>query len=147
ETEYERVDITNNLTAGTSAVAVAGGFNFANSDTTRADVYLQDEFALWDGRLTLIPGLRHSYYKITPYPDANSQIVPGAEPRQMEESDLQFKVGGILDVHGPYSVYASYSEGFKMPTAQQLYQSLNGLPFFALVPNPNLKPESVQNYE
>src|SRR5690606_26507905 len=88
ETEYERVDITNNLTAGTSAVAVAGGFNFANSATTRADVYLQDEFALWDGRLTLIPGLRHSYYKITPYPDANYQIVPGAEPRQMEESDL-----------------------------------------------------------
>lgn len=147
ETEYERVDITNNLTAGTSTTAVAGGFNFANSDTTRADVYLQDEFAVWGGRVTLIPGIRHSYYKITPYPDANYQIVPGAEPRQKEESDLQFKFGGIMDVYGPYSVYSSYSEGFKMPTAQQLYQSLNGLPFFALVPNPNLKPESVQNYE
>ena len=147
ETEYERVDITNNLTTGTSTTAVAGGFNFANSDTTRADVYLQDEFAVWDGRLTLIPGVRNSYYKITPHPDANYQIVPGAEPRQMEESDLQFKFGSIMDVYGPYSVYASYSEGFKMPTAQQLYQSLNSLPFFALVPNPNLKPESVRNYE
>lgn len=147
ETEYERVDITNNLTTNTSTTAVAGGFNFANSDTIRADFYLQDEIKLFRERLTLIPGVRNSYYKITPYTDANYQIVPGAEPREKEESDLQFKFGGILDVYGPYSVYASYSEGFKMPTAQQLYQSLNSLPFFALVPNPNLRPESVKNYE
>ncbi|WP_293340813.1 TonB-dependent hemoglobin/transferrin/lactoferrin family receptor [Parvibaculum sp.] len=147
ETEYERVDITNNLTANTTTVAVAGGFNFANADTTRADVYLQDEISLFDDRLTLVPGLRNSYYKITPHPDANYQIVPGAEPREKEESDLQFKFGSILDVWGPYSVYASYAEGFKMPTAQQLYQSLNSLPFFALVPNPNLRPESVKSYE
>ncbi|MEP2828116.1 TonB-dependent hemoglobin/transferrin/lactoferrin family receptor [Parvibaculum sp.] len=147
ETEYERVDITNNLTANTSTVAVAGGFNFANADTTRADVYLQDEIGFFGDRLTLIPGVRNSYYKITPHPDANYQIVPGAEPRQMEESDLQLKFGSVLDVWGPYSIYAGYSEGFKMPTAQQLYQSLNSLPFFALVPNPNLRPESVKSYE
>lgn len=147
ETEYERVDITNNLTTNTTTVAVAGGFNFANADTTRADVYLQDEITLFGERLTIIPGVRHSYYKITPHPDANYQIVPGSEPREKEESDLQLKFGSILDLWGPYSLYASYAEGFKMPTAQQLYQSLDSLPFFALVPNPNLRPESVKSYE
>lgn len=145
ETEYERVDITNNLTTGTSTTAVAGGFNFANSNTTRADVYIQDEIKLFDERLTLIPGLRHSYYKITPHPDANYQVpVGGSLPQEMNESDLQVKFGAILDVWGPYSVYGSYSEGFKMPTAQQLYQSN---PAFMLVANPDLKPESVDNYE
>ena len=34
-----------------------------------------------------------------------------------------------------------------MPTAQQLFQSLDSLPAFALVPNPNLEPESVDSYE
>ena len=34
-----------------------------------------------------------------------------------------------------------------MPTAQQLFQSLDALPSFALVPNPNLQPESVDSFE
>lgn len=124
ETDYFRRDITTNLTAGVTTVAVAGGFNFANAQTTRADVYLQDEITLFNDRLTLIPGARLSNYKIKPEPAAGYQIVPGAEPRTMKEHDLQLKFGSILDVWGPYSVYASYGEGFKMPTAQQLYQSL-----------------------
>ncbi|ABS64752.1 TonB-dependent receptor plug [Parvibaculum lavamentivorans DS-1] len=147
ETEYFRRDITNNLTTGTSTTAVAGGFNFADAETTRADIYVQDEIGLFGERLTLTPGARLSTYKITPDPGPGYQIVPGAEPREMEETDLQLKFGAIYDVWGPYSVYGAYGEGFKMPTAQQLYQSLNSLPFFALVPNPNLRPESVKNYE
>lgn len=145
ETKYERVDVTNNLTTGTSTTSVAGGFNFANSDTIRADFYLQDEIKFFEDRLTLILGLRHSYYKIKPDPDANYAVAPGGTaPQTMSESDLQLKFGALLDVWGPYSVYASYAEGFKMPTAQQLYQSN---PLFLLVSNPDLKPESVKSYE
>ncbi len=147
ETEYFRRDVTNNLTTGTSTTTIAGGFNFADAETTRADIYLQDEIDLLDDRLTITPGARLSTYKITPKPGPGYQFVPGAEPREMKETDLQLKFGAIYDVWGPYSVYGAYGEGFKMPTAQQLYQSLDGLPAFALVPNPNLRPESVRNYE
>lgn len=147
ETDYNRVDTTRNLTAGTETVVRAGGFNFADAETTRADVYIQDEISFLDGRFTLIPGVRAAYYEIDPSPDEDYEIVPGAEPGTIDETDIQLKIGGIYEFNDRYSAYAQYAEGFKMPTAQQLFQSLDSLPFFALVPNPDLQPESVENYE
>lgn len=46
------------------------------------------------------------------------------------------------------ALYASYGEGFKMPTSAQLFQSSTD-PFSgnAIIPNPGLRPESVENYE
>ncbi len=146
-TDYGRVDTTTNITAGTTTVARAGGFNFADATTTRADLYVQDEIGFFEGRLKLIPGARFAYYGIDPNTDADYELVPGAEPRKIQETDLQLKLGALFDITDTYSVYAGYSQGFKMPTAQQLFQSLDSLPSFALVPNPNLKPESVESYE
>jgi len=147
ETDYNRVDITRNLTTMTETVRRAGGFNFADAKTTRADVYIQNEMSLLDDRLDIVLGARQAHYKIDPTTDADYQLVPGAEPRVISESDFQAKAGMIFKLNDTFSVYGQYGQGFKMPTAQQLYQSLDSLPFFALIPNPNLTPESVQNYE
>ena len=147
ETEYEREDITTNLTTGAVTVTRAGGFNFANAETTRADIYLQDEISFFDGAFKIIPGVRGAYYKIDPDPDEDYQVAQGAEPRTIEEYDVQFKLGTIAELGGPWSVYANYGQGFKMPTAQQLFQSIDFSPAFALVPNPDLKPESVDSFE
>ncbi len=146
-TDYNREDITTNITAGTTTVSRAGGFNFADATTIRADAYLQDEIGFFGGRLKIVPGARLSYYSIDPKTDSDYQLVPGAEPRKITETDLQFKLGTIFEITDTYSVYGQYSQGFKMPTAQQLFQSLDSLPFFALVPNPDLKPESVDSFE
>jgi len=147
DTDFVRVDVTRNLTQGTETVSRAGGFNFANATTTRADVFVQDEISLLDDRLQIIPGVRIATYQIDPRPDADYEVAPGAEPRKLEETDTQFKLGAIFDINDTYSLYASVGEGFKMPTAQQLFQSIDSLPFFALIPNPNLKPESVESFE
>lgn len=147
KTEYEREDITTNLATGVATSRRAGGFNFANAETTRADIYLQDEISFFDGSFKIIPGVRGAYYKIDPDPDADYRVAQGAEPRTIEEYDVQFKLGTIAELGGPWSVYANYGQGFKMPTAQQLFQSIDSSPFFALVPNPNLKPESVDSFE
>lgn len=146
-TDYNRIDITRNLTAGTETIRRAGGFNFADATTTRADVYVQDEMSLLDDRLNIVVGARQAYYKLDPTIDADFQLVPGAEPRVISESDLQLKAGMIFKFNDTFSVYSQYGQGFKMPTAQQLFQSLDSLPFFALIPNPDLTPETVQNYE
>ena len=74
------------------------------------------------------------------------EIVPGKEPREIYESNISYKFGAIFKLTKVFSVYARYAEGFKMPTAEQLYTSLPGS-FFNLVPNPNLRPEKVQSYE
>lgn len=147
ETDFNRLDITRNLTQGTETIRRAAGFNFADATTTRADGYIQDEISMFDGVLKLIPGVRIAHYAINPKPDGDYQLVPGAEPRKITRTNTQFKVGAIVELTERFSVYARFAEGFKMPTAQQLFQSVDNLPFFALIPNPNLKPESVNSYE
>lgn len=145
-TDYERRDLNENLTLGTSSTRIAGGFNFANARTIRADVFLQDEISFLNRRIILTPGLRFSTYSIKPNLGEGYRIVPGREPKSQFEQNLSFQFGGIFKFDKEYSIYARYAEGFKMPTAQQLYTSLPGT-FFNLVPNPNLKPESVRSFE
>lgn len=146
KTNYEREDRLRNLSTGAVTVTRAGGFNFANAETTRADFFVQDEISLFTGRLQLLPGARLAHYRIEPNRDENYQIVPGKEPRKITATDLQFKLGATFHIDDHFSIYGQYAEGFKMPTAEQLYTSLPGT-FFDLIPAPDLEPEEVTNYE
>ena len=145
-TDYFRRDIVRNLTTNVVTETRAGGFNFANAMTTRMDGYIQDEIGLLGGRLTVTPGVRFANYTIDPKPNSDYRIIPGKEPRKLDSSRLIPQVGAVYRLDETYSVYARYAEGFKMPTSQQLFTSL---PFGNqnLVPNPDLRPESVRSYE
>ena len=145
-TDYERVDTVRNLTSGAVTVTRAGGFNFANATTIRADVYAQDQIELFDGRLEITPGVRVAYYNLDPRPDADYQVVVGSEPKQISNTQVLYALSADLNLTNELSVYAAFSQGFKMPTSEQLYTSLPGA-FFNLIPNPDLRPESVNNYE
>lgn len=146
ETDYERQDITTNLNTGARTVTRASGFNFANADTRRLDGFVQDEITLFGGRLTVVPGLRYATTRISPRPDADYKASPGAEPRTQEDGNLSLGLGAIWRLDEIFSLYANYGEGFKQPTAEQLYTSLPGTTF-NLVPNPSLRPEEVRSME
>ena len=148
-TDYYRQSTVTNLTTGSATTTIAGGFNFANATTSRADLYLQDEIRLLDGRWTITPGLRWANYRLTPRLGSGYQVVPGAEPRETTSSRLIPQIGTLFRLTDVYAVYARYGEGFKMPTAQQLYLSLPGGAGGggSLVPNPALRPESARSYE
>ncbi len=148
-TYYKRRDVTTNLTTGVVTNVIAGGFNFANARTWRVDGYIQDEIYLFDKSLVITPGVRLATYRILPKPGPGYQAVPGAEPHEIYKSDLAFKLAAVYHVDKTYSLYAQYGEGFKMPTAEQLYTSVPnaGGAGVDLVPNPSLKPESVKSYE
>ncbi|MGE0151562.1 MAG: TonB-dependent hemoglobin/transferrin/lactoferrin family receptor [Reyranellaceae bacterium] len=137
---YRRDDLTN-LTTGVTTTTVAGGFNFANFRTRRLDFYIQDEIDLFNGVVVITPGVRLATYRIKP---KTGEGYVGPDPKTLNETDLAAKLGVIVNLNDNYSLYAQYSEGFKMPTAEQLYTSV---PAFGLVNNPNLKPESVKSYE
>jgi hemoglobin/transferrin/lactoferrin receptor protein len=145
-TNYERRDVTTNLTTGAVTEARAGGFNFANAETTRADLFIQDEIKLFGDRLELIPGVRYATYKIVPHPDEDYQVVPGSEPKTTQSEALTAKIGATYSLTNHYAVYGQFAQGFKMPTAQQLYTSLPG-DAFNLLPAPDLQPEKVNSYE
>lgn len=144
--DYSRLDRQTDLSTGTTTETRGGGFNFANADTRRADFYLQDTIGFLGDSLEITPGIRYATYRIDPDPDSDYQIVEGAEPRLREDSALLKSLGALYRFDDTWSVWGKYGEGFKMPTAQQLYTSLPGS-FFDLTPAPDLEPEEVQNYE
>ncbi|NVD43166.1 TonB-dependent hemoglobin/transferrin/lactoferrin family receptor [Ensifer sp. HO-A22] len=146
--DYAGINSTYNSLTGTTTTAINQGFSFPRVDTERADFYLEDNIEFLDGRLTVNPGVRLAYYSIDPTGDASYPGLPGFRPQKQENTELLKRVGAVYKFDDTYSAYASYGEGFKMPTSAQLFQSSTD-PFTgsSLVPNPNLKPESVDSYE
>ncbi|UXN02458.1 TonB-dependent hemoglobin/transferrin/lactoferrin family receptor [Bartonella sp. HY406] len=145
---YKGTNQTFNSLTGLTVTQTNQGFSFPKVDTQRADIYLQDEISLLEGRLIVTPGLRLAHYEIDPTGDKNYPGLPGYAPQEHKKSELIKRLGGIFHFDETYSAYASYGEGFKMPTSQQLFQSSND-PFSgsSIIPNANLKPEYVKNYE
>ncbi|WP_323038341.1 TonB-dependent hemoglobin/transferrin/lactoferrin family receptor [Gemmobacter sp.] len=143
-TDFQRRDVTTDVTTGTVTEARAGGFNFANASTRRADLYVQDRITLMGGKLEITPGLRYATYRMSPRPDADYAAVPGSEPAVRSKEQLLKSLGTIYRFGNGWQVWAHYGEGFKMPTAEQLYVSN---PSFNLIPNPDLIPEEVQSIE
>lgn len=149
-TTYDGYNVTENLTLGTTTTSLNQGFNFPRVDTVRADIYVQDEIRMLDDRLTLTPGLRLATYSLDPTGDEDYVPFPGFEPEKQESIRLIKKLGATYELDENYSVYASYGEGFKMPTSQQLFVSssvIGSTSLVEVIPNPDLRPESVQSYE
>ncbi|WP_457588322.1 TonB-dependent hemoglobin/transferrin/lactoferrin family receptor [Ensifer canadensis] len=146
--DYAGINTTYNSLTGTTTTAINQGFSFPRVDTERADFYLEDSIAFLDGQLTVNPGVRLAHYSIDPTGDASYPGLPGFRPQKQENTELLKRVGAIYKFDDTYSAYASYGEGFKMPTSAQLFQSSVDLfTGSSLVPNPDLKPESVDSYE
>lgn len=150
KTTYEGTDITNNLTDGSSVTGHNKGFNFPRVNTTRADLFLQDEIKLLDERWTITPGLRLASYSIDPSKDENYVPLPGYEPHKINTTRLIKRLSTTYKLSDTYSLYGSYGEGFKMPTSQQLFissLSIGSTGMVEVIPNPDLKPEFVRSYE
>lgn len=149
ETDYQRRDILTNLATGVSTTTNAGGFNFANATTKRIDGFIQDEIGFFNNRWVLSPGLRYATYELNPRPDQYYVARTSKEPRDISSEKLVKQLGSVFKLDERLSVVARYAEGFKMPTAQQLFTSLpgGGGGNSDLIPNPDLKPEQVKSYE
>jgi hemoglobin/transferrin/lactoferrin receptor protein len=144
QSHYEGTTGTTPSNTGVTTTTYNQGFAFPNTTTRRADVYLQDEIKLFQERLTVTPGVRLSSYSLDPTKDTSFPTNAGFKPKLMEALNFTKKLGVIYKLDDSYSVYASYGEGFKMPTAQLLYYST---PDGQVIPNPNLRPESSFGYE
>lgn len=145
---YDGYNIVHRSDTGATTIQGNQGYNFPEVDTRRADIYMQDEISLLDDRLMITPALRLASYRIDPTGDKGYQPLPGNEPRVISKTKLLKKLGIVYKVDDRFSLYGSYGEGFKMPTSQQLFVSAND-PFIGgiVLPNPDLKPESVKSYE
>ncbi|MET0438310.1 MAG: TonB-dependent receptor, partial [Devosia sp.] len=147
-TNYDGINQTWRSDTGYGARTYNNGFSFPKVDTVRADFYIQDEIKALDDRLTITPGVRLANYHINP--DGGYNALAGFKPAPVSSTELLKKLSLQYQLNDAFSVYAAYGEGFKMPNSQQLFQSgasIGATGMVTMVPNPNLKPESVKNYE
>lgn len=146
ETTYDRRRRVVDVDAGTEVWSVPTSWNFADGITQRADLFIQDQITLLDGRLELTPGLRFATYRMEPRFNDSVAELPGYALDDKSEERLLGSFGATWHFDDSHSVWMHYGEGFKMPTFQQLYTS-SGSESFGLVPAPWLVPEEVKSVE
>lgn len=125
--------------------------DFPITSTVNAGVYLNDEIALANESLFIIPGIRYDYQKLDSESDRvleNSGLV---YPLSSHEDD---RVTGNLGLRWPISdaltFTAQYAQGFRAPPPEDINLVLfYQLPFMTVtsIPNPDLKPETSEGYE
>ena len=116
---------------------------FPVTDFTRAGAYLSDRIEV--GPLSVYPAVRFDWYDLSPKEDA---LLPGFVSAKQDGSRLSPKLGAVLKVAGPVSVFANYAWGFKAPEPSQVNQFFENLAFgYRSDPNPNLKPETSKTIE
>lgn len=122
---------------------------FPDTETTRTGIYWQDEMRIGDSGVYIIPGVRWDRYEM----DADTEDLTdigalGYEVESMDEDNVSFNLGGIWDVNETVSLFVQYAEGFRPPNFDEANQAFVNYGFrYAIVPNPELEPETSQGYE
>jgi len=112
-------------------------------------VYLEDEIALAGGRLRLTPGLRFDSYKQAPQSTAAYEASPafvGLPPSSSDER-LSGKLRGEWDAAENTVLYAQWAQGFRAPTATELYLRFGGPGSYLRLGNPELVAETSNGFE
>jgi len=150
-TDQRRDGRETNLTTGTITNVVQPDTfpvrDFPVSDTRTASLYLQDEMRL--GRFIVTPGARFDRYDLTPHPDAIfAADNPGIVPTKISDDHVSPKIGLVFLASDSLSLFASYNSGFRFPPYSDVNVGFTNLAFgYTAIPNPDLKPESSDNFE
>lgn len=123
--------------------------DFAPGSTTHLGVFVQDEVAFMDGRLTVTPGLRYDHYELKPDNGAllsgTTRITPAV---RQSDSAVSPKLSTLWQATPDTAFYGQLVRGFRAPN----YLEVNRLLVVttqaaASIPNPDLKPETSTGLE
>ena len=112
-------------------------------------VYLEDEIALADGRLRLTPGLRFDSYEQAPQSTPAFEASPafvGLPPSSSDER-LSGKLRAEWEAVEDTVFYAQWAQGFRAPTATELYLRFGGSGSYLRLGNPGLVAETSNGFE
>lgn len=146
------------LNLGTGAINkfIAGEFfptkTFPDTQTILGGIYLQDEMAALDNRLSIIPAVRMDYYRMSPTKDDRAFLInnPGGtgQVSEVTETAVSPKLGAVYKLTDIHSVFAQYAHGFRSPPYDDANIGFTNQVFgYQILPNPNLKPETSDGIE
>ena len=152
-TEELRDGFERNLTTGTqTSVVLPDSFpvrDFPVTDTTNAAIFAQDEMRLFNGRLSLIPGVRVDYYRLDAQPDPIFiDDNPGQVIADLSKTSTSPKLGAIWRFDDHFSAFAQYARGFRAAPYNDVNLGFTNFAFgYKAIPNPDLKPETSNGFE
>ncbi len=131
---------------------VTNPFTFADTDSQRLGVFVQDDVTMLNGDLNLIGGLRYDYFRNTP--DQQQAVDAGKDAADFQAMSDNFwspKLGLVYKLSDSVSVYGQYAYGYKMPTPDQKWGELEvdagGMTNVFIEANYDLKSEQSHTWE
>jgi hemoglobin/transferrin/lactoferrin receptor protein len=120
---------------------------FPDSRDTSIATYAQSEFGDEHWRIT--PGLRLESFSVDVISQAGYAPPATTPGLSISGTNASPKLGALYRVDSQWAVFANYASGFRAPNAAQINGFFDPTPGVnaQLLPNPNLKSETSQNYE
>lgn len=121
---------------------------FPDTTTLLWGLFVQDEVT-WGG-LTVMPGLRFDAYRMTPHPDRIYQTTNpnNFKPSEISETAFSPKLGLSYKFAEALTLFGQYAHGFRAPPYDDANLGFsNPLQGYEVLPNANLKPETVDGVE
>lgn len=109
-----------------------------NAKSTDLGLFIQDEITIMDF-LTITPALRYTSY---------SRSSDDNLAEDQEDAELTPKISALAQVTPWLGIFGSYAESYRAPSLDEIYFAMEypgGM--VAVVPNPDLKPESAKTWE
>jgi hemoglobin/transferrin/lactoferrin receptor protein len=119
------------------------------TDGATVGLFVQDEIGLLDGKVRLTPGLRYDWYRQTP--QATAAFTANASytglPKESSDWALSPKLRAEFDAAADVTLFAQWAQGFRAPTATELYLSYGGPGTYLSLGNASLEPETSNGFE
>lgn len=113
-------------------------------------MYVEDDIKLMDDRLTVTPGLRFDWYRHSPKSTAEYERNPSFDENYLNsKSDSRFspKLRAAWQANSELELYAQWAQGFRAPSATELYQTYGAPGSYMRIGNPNLDTETSNGFE
>ncbi|WP_395344510.1 TonB-dependent hemoglobin/transferrin/lactoferrin family receptor [Ningiella sp. W23] len=123
--------------------------DFPPSQLNEYSLFIQDEITLFNGALTLSPGIRYDKFELTPEQDALFETSnPGVEIAPFDDSEFSVKLGAIYRFNEDLSLWYQFAEGFRIPPMDDVNVGFtNFAGGYTSLANPDLLPEIVVSNE
>ncbi|PID66912.1 MAG: hypothetical protein CR975_00460 [Gammaproteobacteria bacterium] len=104
-----------------------------DTKTRQVTAYINDDIALADGKLHIMPGVEFTHYRINakPTPNYREALI------DLDDNHFSWRLGATYDLTDSHQLFAGYRQGYKIPS----FNELNSSSGHGRVNNPNLKPE------
>jgi len=117
---------------------------------TTLGLFAQDEIGFFGDRVRVTPGVRYDWYEQKPHMTAGYEDNPnytGDLPDSSSDGEFSPKLRIEFDPVAKVTLYAQWAQGFRAPSANELYLTYGSPGTYLSIGNPDLKPETSNGYE